>query len=241
MRQKRRMIILRRLTWSGALVSAPAWTSARTTASCPRPAATSSGVTPSCGQRTDCQPSVYHRQHQAVSIYYCQHQVVSTHPVVSTLTVSIQRRPSITVSTSPAATGSGVTPSCGRRADFISLKVFLKSFCRSQFSHESVNLLFILVIADDKLTDLWGSSLLQNDFNLCEIRLTRQHTSLSVYDCRHTAPSVYHSQLTAPSIYHCQHTAPSVYHCLHKSASIYLAVRIQRRHSILRHAGASHP
>ena len=39
----------------------------------------------------------------------------------------------------------------------ISHKVLLKSFCKSQFSHKSVNLFFILIIVKDKLTDLWGS------------------------------------------------------------------------------------
>jgi len=40
---------------------------------------------------------------------------------------------------------------------FISHKVLLKPFCKSQFPHKSVNLFFILVIVKDKLTDLWGS------------------------------------------------------------------------------------
>ena len=39
----------------------------------------------------------------------------------------------------------------------ISHKVFLKSFCKSQFPHKSVNLFFISVTVKDKLTDLWGS------------------------------------------------------------------------------------
>jgi len=42
-------------------------------------------------------------------------------------------------------------------ASLISQKVFLKSFCKSQFPHKSVNLFFILVIVKDKLTDLWVS------------------------------------------------------------------------------------
>jgi len=33
----------------------------------------------------------------------------------------------------------------------------LKSFCKSQFPHKSVNSFFLLVIVKDKLTDLWGS------------------------------------------------------------------------------------
>ena len=39
----------------------------------------------------------------------------------------------------------------------ISHKVFLKSFCKSQFPHKFVNLFFILIKVTDKLTDLWGS------------------------------------------------------------------------------------
>ena len=37
---------------------------------------------------------------------------------------------------------------------FIPHKVLFKSFCKSQFSHILVDLLFILVIVDDKLTDV---------------------------------------------------------------------------------------
>jgi len=39
----------------------------------------------------------------------------------------------------------------------VSQKVFIKSFCKSQFPHKSVNLLFILVIIKDNLTDLCGN------------------------------------------------------------------------------------
>ena len=35
-------------------------------------------------------------------------------------------------------------------------KVFIKSFCRSQPRHKFVNLFFMLVIVNDKLTNLWG-------------------------------------------------------------------------------------
>ena len=45
----------------------------------------------------------------------------------------------------------------GRCMDFISHKAFLKSFCKSQCPHQSVNLFFILVIVKDQLTDSWGS------------------------------------------------------------------------------------
>ena len=39
----------------------------------------------------------------------------------------------------------------------ISHKVFSQSFCKSPFPHKSVNLLSILVIVKNTLTDLWGS------------------------------------------------------------------------------------
>ena len=42
-------------------------------------------------------------------------------------------------------------------ADFISQKLFIKSFCKSQFPHKSSNLFFILVIIKDTLTNLWGN------------------------------------------------------------------------------------
>jgi len=41
--------------------------------------------------------------------------------------------------------------------ELISHKVFLKSFCKGQSPHKSVNVFFILVIVKDKLTGLWGS------------------------------------------------------------------------------------
>ena len=40
--------------------------------------------------------------------------------------------------------------------EVISQKVLIKSFCKSQFPREFVNLFFILVIIKDNLTDLWG-------------------------------------------------------------------------------------
>ena len=42
----------------------------------------------------------------------------------------------------------------GSQYVFISQKVFLKSFCKSQFPHKSVHLFFISVIVEDKLTNL---------------------------------------------------------------------------------------
>ena len=44
---------------------------------------------------------------------------------------------------------------------FISQKVFIKSFCKSQFPHKYVNLFFISVTTTDKLTGLCGNRLLQ--------------------------------------------------------------------------------
>ena len=43
--------------------------------------------------------------------------------------------------------------STGKR---ISHKVFKRSFCKSQLPHESVNLSFVSVMINDKLTDSWG-------------------------------------------------------------------------------------
>ena len=58
-------------------------------------------------------------------------------------------------------------------SEMISLKVFLKSFCRSKFPHKFVDIFFRLKMIKDKLTDVWGSRLLPNDFTniLCEIRV----------------------------------------------------------------------
>jgi hypothetical protein len=39
----------------------------------------------------------------------------------------------------------------------ISQKMFTQLFCKGHFPHKSVNLFFILVIMQDKVTDLWGS------------------------------------------------------------------------------------
>ena len=57
--------------------------------------------------------------------------------------------------------------------EFISHKVLMKLFCKSQFPHKSVNLFFKLVIVKDELTDLCGYWHLQNDFKktLCEITM----------------------------------------------------------------------
>jgi hypothetical protein len=81
----------------------------------------------------------------------------------------------------------------------ISRKVFAKSFCKSQFPHKSVNLLFILAVkAKDPLTDLWGSWLLQNDFKntLCEIS-SAEHVS---------AGRGFHSEATLWAVRTCPYT-----------------------------------
>ena len=54
----------------------------------------------------------------------------------------------------------------------ISQKVFIKSFCKSQFPHRSVELSFIITNLKSKLTDLCGNWLLHNVFinTLCEIK-----------------------------------------------------------------------
>ena len=41
-------------------------------------------------------------------------------------------------------------------SDFLSHKVFLKSFCRSQLCHESVNLSFTITNIKNKLMELYG-------------------------------------------------------------------------------------
>ena len=56
------------------------------------------------------------------------------------------------------------------RTALISHEVFLKSFCKRQFPHKSVNQSLIMTNIKNKLTDLCGSWLLQNDFinTFCE-------------------------------------------------------------------------
>ena len=51
--------------------------------------------------------------------------------------------------------------------------MFIEPFFRSQFLHGTVKLFFILMIMNNKLRDLCGNWLLQNDFinTFCEIRL----------------------------------------------------------------------
>ena len=56
----------------------------------------------------------------------------------------------------------------------ISHKVFIKSFCKSQSSHKSVNLSFIVTNIKNELTNLCGNRLLPNDFmnTFCEREVT---------------------------------------------------------------------
>ena len=48
--------------------------------------------------------------------------------------------------------------------NLISQKMFLKSFCSSQLPHKSVDLSLTITNIKNKLTDLCGNRLLQNDF-----------------------------------------------------------------------------
>ena len=77
----------------------------------------------------------------------------------------------------------------------ISQKMFLKSFCRSQLPHKSVNVCLTFTYMKNKRADLCGNRLLQNDLTkaFCEVRprpnqtrlvfgrvtTTRSHTILS--------------------------------------------------------------
>ena len=69
---------------------------------------------------------------------------------------------------------------------YIPDKVFWQWFCRT---HKSAELFFILVRVQDKLTGLWRTSLLQNDFKrtLCEIRAYRSVKTLGYPSCLETA------------------------------------------------------
>ena len=67
---------------------------------------------------------------------------------------------------------------------FISHNVFSNSLIKSEFLQKSVDLFFILVVVQDKLTDLWGSGTLQNDFKntFCQMSVSRH--SLAASDLR---------------------------------------------------------
>jgi hypothetical protein len=60
---------------------------------------------------------------------------------------------------------------CSKPSGFISHKVFVKSFCRSQVPHNSVNLSFTNSNIKVELTDLCGIDFFKNDFKnaLCKI------------------------------------------------------------------------
>ena len=55
----------------------------------------------------------------------------------------------------------------------ISQRVFIMAFFNSQFPHKCVNLVFVSVMIKDKLTDLCGNGLFQNDCTkkICETRV----------------------------------------------------------------------
>ena len=59
---------------------------------------------------------------------------------------------------------------------FMSHKVFLTLFYRSQFPHKSVNLFFISKVVNDELTDLLESGLWKNTSinTFCEISFGRE-------------------------------------------------------------------
>ena len=58
------------------------------------------------------------------------------------------------------------------RGKLISNEALMKSFFKSQFPHNSVNLFSIFAIVKDDLTDLCGNCPLKNDFinTFCEIK-----------------------------------------------------------------------
>ena len=62
--------------------------------------------------------------------------------------------------------------------------MFIKSVCRSHPPHKSVNLSFTITNTKNKLTDLCGNRLLQNDFKntLCEINLILSIRFLQIVD-----------------------------------------------------------
>ena len=61
----------------------------------------------------------------------------------------------------------------GLATNLISQKVCIKLFCKRQFPHKFVNLSLFIANAKDKLTDLCGNRLMQNDVEdtFCEIEL----------------------------------------------------------------------
>ena len=76
----------------------------------------------------------------------------------------------------------------------VSQKVFIKSFCKSQFPHKSVNFIFILVIIKDDLANLCGCLLPNNFINtICDIN--SRWMSDEVADRRDCARGLIHSGL----------------------------------------------
>jgi len=65
----------------------------------------------------------------------------------------------------------GLQPARIGEARFEAQKVFIKSFCKSQFPHKFVNLFFRLVILKDKLTELTFAKRLYTHFLLVKASL----------------------------------------------------------------------
>ena len=74
----------------------------------------------------------------------------------------------------------------------------MKLLCQRQFLHKSLNILFVLVTIKDKLTDLRGNGLLQNDLinTLCEIRSVNSRGTLTPFAPR--GERVFYWQPTGP-------------------------------------------
>jgi len=104
---------------------------------------------------------------------------VSEVPLLSTvwygLTCSIRVRlrltNGVTLRSSARAAGGVMRGAGSLPSTFVLQKVFIQSFCKGQFPHKFVNLSFIITNMENKLTDLWGNWLLQNDYinTSCEI------------------------------------------------------------------------
>ena len=81
----------------------------------------------------------------------------------------------------PRLTETELGPPVGPQLELISQKVFMKSFCRSQLPHKSVNLSFTITDTKNQLTDLYGNRRLQDDFQntLREIKPARRQGASS--------------------------------------------------------------
>ena len=81
-------------------------------------------------------------------------------------------RPPSTPCSRAAPSGTRSTSPWSASRTFIPHKSFFKSICRSQVPQTSINTSFTITNVKNKLTDLCGNWLSQNDFknSLCEIR-----------------------------------------------------------------------